>query len=115
MIRSAIILFLCFFIQITADGQGGKGYGYDYFGEFVNGRATVYSDGLWGVIDENGNEIIPPKYHKIYPFQNGRAYVQVNSLWGIIAEDGREIIAPIYTKIYDFENGRAQALAQGRI
>ena len=68
MIRIFIILLGFSLMQINAFSQKIGGNGYDYFGEFVNGRAFVYSGGYWGIIDENGNEIVTPKYDKIYPF-----------------------------------------------
>ena len=61
MIRNTIILLFCFFAQLSADGQGNKGYGYDYFGEFVNGFIQIIQlkrmRFLAGI--ESDNQIIP--------------------------------------------------------
>lgn len=88
--------------------------GYDKIGKFENKRARVSLNGLWGIIDLDGKEILEPKYEKIGMFKNRKARVMVNKRWGIVNWDGNMIIKPVYNKIGYFKNGRAKVLKDGR-
>ena len=100
------------FAQHTADFPQGQGY--DKIGKFENKRARVSLNGLRGIIDLDGNEVLAPKYEKIGVFKNRRARVMVNKHWGIVDWDGKEIIPPVYNKIGYFKNERAKILKDGR-
>ena len=69
----------------------------------VNGEE--YVAGLWGFIDESGNEIIKPQYLYAANFENGLAVVckrgwkkgkgkfwHIGELWGVIDINGKEVI-----------------------
>lgn len=55
----------------------------------------------WGLLDENGNEIIPPKYDDIYnmDWDGLLFYVENNGKVGLINQQGKEIIPILYDEI----------------
>lgn len=73
--------------------------------------------GMWGWLDLEGNEVIPPQYVYAMSFWNGRATVckgkwQVNDTgqywcddeqWGIIDHCGQEIVPCRYDEIFDID------------
>jgi hypothetical protein len=62
-------------------------------GEFNEGLAPFWQDGLAGYIDFGGNIVIPGQFQNVLPFENGRAWVvQLNDDRGIINTEG-DIIA----------------------
>ncbi|MDR1961591.1 MAG: WG repeat-containing protein, partial [Gracilibacteraceae bacterium] len=74
---------------------------YDRVMPFQNGRAKVAVNAgteaekkfLWGVIDENGVEIVAPQYDQIGAFLQDRAAVQKDGKWGFIDLNGDVVIA----------------------
>ena len=110
-------LFGAFIISASPaqnDSAFPQGHGYDKIGRFENKRARVSLNGLKGIIDLDGNEVLPPKYEKIGAFKNRRARVMVDKHWGIVDWEGKEIIPAIYDKIGYFKNERAKVLKDGR-
>lgn len=84
---------------------------YDLVREFCEGRAAFnkggawknknrYSDdqrlsgGKWGFVDENGTEVVPPKYDYVYDYENGKAKVQLGEKTFWIDKDGNETSPP---------------------
>jgi hypothetical protein len=56
-------------------------------------NASAGSDGRWGYIDEEGNEVIPLIHLSAEPFSDGLALVQTKDRqWGFIDKTGNEII-----------------------
>ena len=67
---------------------------YDETRDFKNGRAKVKLDEKWGVIDKNGDEIIPIIYDDINPYYSntGNLIVEINNKYGLIDSVGQEIL-----------------------
>ena len=40
----------------------------------------------WGLVDQEGKEIVPCRYDEVYSFQNGMAAVCLGNQWGFIAD-----------------------------
>lgn len=73
--------------------------------------------GMWGWIDPEGNEVIPPQYVFAMSFFDGRAvvckgdwsvdergrYWCENEQWGIIDKKGKEIVPCRFDEIFDIE------------
>ena len=53
---------------------------------------AVQKDGLWGFIDELGQEIIPCQYKKYCSFSKSLAAVQKDNKWGFINKKGETVI-----------------------
>jgi len=43
---------------------------YDFIGVFSEGYAKVKLNGMWGLIDGEGNEIVPPEYVQVGEFHD---------------------------------------------
>jgi hypothetical protein len=62
---------------------------------------TVCHDGLWGLIDRQGNYILPPTYSQIEQFAEGLALVSLHNKIGFINKKG-EVVIPL-----EYDNGRS--------
>lgn len=72
-------------------------------------RCCIVKQGnLWGACDENGNEIITPKYDEIrYDVVYGYYEVKLKGLMGACDKTGREVIQPMFNAIdYRYHNFR---------
>lgn len=89
------------FCPITGDKIGttlthtnGSLHEYDAIDSFYQGRAVVRKDGKCGVIDLNGNEIVPCAYSYIQRFSEGLAACQKESEnWGFMNRVGRIVLS----------------------
>jgi len=86
------------FYYITEQAKLYDGF-YDNAGSFEHGVAVVQVNGLWGVINQKGIEVIQPKYNKIENFENGYAKVRINSFSGLSNLEGKMIVPPDYEYI----------------
>ena len=66
---------------------------------FKHGVAVVQIGGKWGIINQRGIEIIPPKYDKIESFENGYAKVRIKGFNGLTNLKGELIVDPDYEYI----------------
>lgn len=86
------------FYYITEQARLYEGY-YENASEFQNGVAVVQIDGRWGIINQKGIEIIPPKYDKIEKFEAGYAKVRITTFSGLANLEGELIVPPDYEYI----------------
>jgi len=86
------------FYYITEQARMYDGY-YERATEFQHGVAVVQIDGKWGIINQKGIEIIPPKYDKIEHFENGYAKVRIRGFNGLTNLKGELIVQPDYEYI----------------
>ncbi|MCC6410811.1 MAG: WG repeat-containing protein, partial [Saprospiraceae bacterium] len=86
-----------YFIDKTGKKVIDLPVGYEYFGNFSEGMASVAYKGLGGFIDRTGSVKVPAKYTNLTNFKNGMAIVQ-NDLGkqGFIDSKGVEVIPPAY-------------------
>ncbi len=73
-----------------------------------SGRVTqnyfrIWSDNLCGIIDADGQIIIPPKYKNIVSFANGHAAVEIDKKIGFVDTSGKIIIEPKYDYVTQFD------------
>ncbi|MGV3162670.1 WG repeat-containing protein [Streptococcus hyovaginalis] len=59
---------------------------------FSEGFGMVEKNGLFGFVDESGQELTPLVFESIKPFTNGLAWVKKGGLWGVIDFIGRKVI-----------------------
>ena len=83
------------YYYITEQAKLYDGF-YDSAGSFRHGVAVVKVAGLWGVINQKGIEIVPPKYDKIENFEDGYAKVRIKEFSGLSNLSGETIVAPDY-------------------
>jgi hypothetical protein len=86
------------FYYITEEASLYDGY-YQKATEFQHGVAVVQVNGKWGIINQKGIEIIPPKYDKIESYKDGFAKVRIHGFNGIASLEGDLIIKPDYEYI----------------
>ena len=86
------------FYYITEQARLYEGY-YEKASSFQHGVAVVKIDGRWGIINQKGIEIIPPKYDKIEKFEGGYAKVRIKEFSGLTNLKGELIVDPDYEYI----------------
>ena len=71
------------------------------FGTFSEGKAAVKSGKFWGVIDTNGEWLVPPRYDNLQYYWKGHIPFQANGeeLWGFLDAQGEVALEPKYTNI----------------
>ncbi len=79
----------------------------DLRGCFADGLVSVVKNGKYGVIDKNGNEIIPFEYDKIGYFSEGIAKAMKEKKYGFIDTEGNAVIPFKYDVAKDFSEGMA--------
>ena len=79
-----------------------------YWGtDFVNGISLVRDkDDKIGVIDKNGNVIIPAQYKKMIVLSNNTIMVKKDKYYGILDLRGNFIFPPVFTSIKFVSNNR---------
>lgn len=99
------------FYYITEHSDHYKGY-FDRASSFKHGVAVVQIDGKWGVINQKGMSVIPPKYDKIEGFIDGYAKVRIEGFNGLsnlkgelIAEADYEFITYAGQGLFRVEKG----------
>lgn len=87
------------FYYITEQAKKSDGVYYQKASGFRHGVAVVQMDGKWGIINQKGLEIIPPKYDRISQFESGYAKVRIKGFNGLTNTQGETIIQPDYEYI----------------
>ncbi len=82
---------------------------YEKIGTYYKGVATTKTQGKMGLIDANGNEIIPPIYDFVEDFVEDVARVRTKDKVGFINKQGVEIVPLKYRYVDKFVNGLAKA------
>ena len=83
------------FYYITDQARFYDGF-YEKAGQFRHGVAVVQVEGRWAIINQQGIEIIPPKYDRIEQFENGFAKVRIKGFNGLTNLQGELIVQPDY-------------------
>lgn len=77
----------------------------------LNKRIFFYKDGLWGVADISGNELIPATCQTILNWGINNVYrVRKNGKWGLCDIDNKLLAECKYDKIDELANSRAAAV-----
>lgn len=110
-----IFLILAVLIYQALSAQSTEVSGkYDKIGKFNKGIALVHKNGLVGVINVEGKEIIKPEYERISGFgDDGISYTYKNGLVGLISKEGQVIINNEYDYIGHFKDGYATIRKNG--
>ncbi len=86
------------FYYISEGSHQSDAY-YQQAGEFRYGVAVVQKNDKWGIINQRGIEVIPPKYDKIEAFKDGYAIIRIKRFSGLTNLNGEIIIQPEYEYI----------------
>lgn len=71
--------------------------------------AVANADGMWGFIDQKGQEVIACQYQDALSFSNHLAAVKIVDTWGYISEGNVLVIDEVLEAAKPFHNGIAQA------
>ncbi|MGQ1785414.1 WG repeat-containing protein [Saccharicrinis sp. GN24d3] len=89
---------------------------YDKYWEIDDGFYRVMEDGKIGLVNQNGDIIIPCENDQVWNLQdNGNIKVLKNGKLGIYNTNGDIIVPTIYEMIWGFEDGKARVLRNGKI
>ena len=77
---------------------------YEYKGKFKYGVARIKENGKWGLINSNGEQVLPPEFEEIVTlsFNNGLMGVKIDGKWGLADHNGDEIVPAIYDDIFPY-------------
>ena len=91
-------------------GQVHINYKYDYVEDFSNDRALIRHKKQWGMLDQDGNEIIAPKYDdfNFLPKSDRKLFfiAEHQNLHGAIDSNARIVVPVKYARIRDFYDDR---------
>lgn len=106
--KHLVILFFVLTSSVVFAQEVEISGNYDKIGKFEKGVAIVQKNGLVGLINSDGKEIVKPQYDKITGFgHDGIAYTHKNGMAGMINREGHVIVDNIYDRIGHFKNGNA--------
>lgn len=106
--KNIILLFSVLSFQFMIAQSKEISGNYDKIGRFEKGVAIVHKNGLVGLINTEGKEIIKPEYDKIAGFgKDGISYTYKKGLVGLINIEGKVIIDNLYDYIGHFKDGFA--------
>ena len=99
--RTLIFLIIVCSCAITMADNTYKWALYDVkgTGEFHDGLAEFYSNGLYGFINYAGEVAIEAKFKSVEDFEDGQAIVETESGIGIINRNGLFLLEPKYKRI----------------
>jgi len=86
---------------------------YDATGFFNQGMAVVSKGAKMGVIDQEGNIIVPIKYDFVNQPSDGLVLVRQNWRYGYVDLNGKEVIPPFYDEAMSFTHGLAAVNKRG--
>ena len=68
----------------------------------------------WGLVNQAGEEVAPPRYDEIGSMEDGLAPVRRDGKWGYVDAAGAETIAPAYDAASPFRGGLATVGVHGK-
>lgn len=84
---------------------------YDQVYAFHNGYAMVEMDGLYGLVDETGREILPTVYEFMNRAHNATVYASASDyLYGFFVEDTGKLIFPSFDASEDFKGNYVRVM-----
>ena len=90
---------------------------YETINPFYEGVAIMQKNGMVGVLNMEGKEIVPARYSNTdaYKFVDGICKVSWNGKWGFIDKTGKEIIPLIYDRVNSFDADGTASVRQGSL
>jgi hypothetical protein len=91
---------------------------YDEINSFNEGLATMQKNGMMGVLNTEGKEVVPARYSissEGYKFVGGLCRVTWNGKWGFIDKTGKEVIPLVYDRVFGFDKDGTCMVRQGTL
>ncbi|MBQ9097499.1 MAG: WG repeat-containing protein [Clostridia bacterium] len=83
-------------------------------GKFSGGYAVVVKDGLYGIINADGEYVVNPKHEFISDITGNRTVFKSGGKFGYMNIDGSVVISPVYESLGNFKFGIATYSEQGK-
>ncbi len=81
--------------------------------EYLDEDRWAYEvNGKVGLLDNDGQVIMQPKYSIITPFKDGFASYQSGRLWGFLDRDGEILTPPVFGLTWEFKEGLARVIGR---
>lgn len=85
------------FGKLVYQTRTNRTFGLDGKAERFQGNAAVFfAEKGRGLINRNGQIVLPPVYTEIWPFKEGFAVIEKEKKFGLVYEDGKIIVPAIY-------------------
>lgn len=83
---------------------------YDFIGNIDYGFAKIKQKDKYGLMDKNGNEIIPCQYDDILTLTKEPDLIAVkkDNQWGFVDKNNHTVIPFVYEQVWHFHNGLAK-------
>ncbi len=77
---------------------------YEFVSDFYKGIARAKKNGRWGILNNEGEEIVPFEYEDIVSlsFSGGLIGIKKNGKWGFINRNGETVIPIKYDAVFPF-------------
>ena len=114
--KKIFLLYLLFLTSISSKSQEYKdSTAFDKIEKFKNGRAIVYKNGYFGVLDTSGKIILLVIYDKIKKYRKNIYLISENSRLGFADVNGKILLKPEYDYIEKFGRKKfAKIMKNGR-
>lgn len=86
---------------------------YDSRTIFIGGFSKVSLNGKYGLINTNGEEIVPCKYDYVSYFHENMVEVRLNGKYGFFDIHGKEVVPCKYDCVWSYNNGTAKVVYKG--
>lgn len=86
-----------------------KNTGVQYLG---GDRWSFVQNDKTGILDNEGNLILSPKYNIITPFNEGYGTYQEGQLWGYLDRDGKLLTPAVFGLTWKFQEGLARCISR---
>lgn len=83
-------------------------------GKFSGGYAVVAKDGLYGIVNADGQYVVNPKHEHISDISGNRTVFKNGGKFGYMNIDGSVVIMPVYEYLGNFKFGIAAYSEQGK-
>lgn len=102
--------------RVMLHTKRGDGRTYRRVHDFYDGLAEVELDacGLYGYINEEGDEVIPAVYNEVGPVTSGLICLRKGDKWGLADDSGKILADTKYDFLGTFSEGLAVARLDGK-
>lgn len=86
----------------------------EYVGEFVGDYAVVGNGNRWGMVNTQGQTVIPFMYERLTPLSNGLAAFRFDGKWGYVDDTNNMVIGNKFDSVTPFFGEYATAVMNGQ-
>lgn len=90
-------------------------YQFDYANEFINDVAIVEKNGLYGLINLDGKEVLGIEFESIKRLDNNLLLVESNEVYSLYSNKGVEMIETKFSRLIELSKDIYQLIAEDKI